>query len=62
MINKPYLHANHEIVKTMWKKGEFALNKQFLLSPQCFLPTWRVSAIFKKFEIVVCKLFQFRTV
>ena len=37
-------------------KGEIARNKQFLLFPQCFLPVWRTSAIFIKFEIVVCKL------
>ena len=40
-------------------KGEDARNKQFLLFPQCFLPIWITSCHFVKFEIVVCKLFQF---
>ena len=40
-------------------KGEIARNEQFLLFPQCFLPVWIAFAIFVKFEIVVCKLFQF---
>ena len=38
-------------------KGEIACEKQFLLSPQCFLPFWRTVCHFIK--IVVCKLFQF---
>ena len=29
-------------------KGEIAHNKQFLLFPPCFRPTWRLSAIFIK--------------
>ena len=40
-------------------KGEIAHNEQFLLFPQCFLPVEELSAIFIKFEIVVCKVFQF---
>ena len=36
-------------------KGEIARDEQFLLSPQCFPPIWRTF----KFEIVICKLFQF---
>ena len=43
-------------------KGEIARYEQFLLFPLCFLTIWKVSAIFVKFEIVVCKLFQFRRV
>ena len=34
-------------------------NKQFLPFPQCFLPFWITFAIFIKFEIVVCKVFEF---
>ena len=41
------------------EKGEIARNEQFLLFPKCFLPVGWLSAIFVKFEIVVCKLFQF---
>ena len=46
-------------------KGEIDCKEQFLLFPQCFLPIWekkkkkKKSAIFIKFEFVVCKLFQF---
>ena len=40
-------------------KGEIACNKQFLLFPQCVIPNWRISAIFIKFETVICRLFQF---
>ena len=44
-------------------KGKIARNEQFLVFPQCFLPIWRIFyTIFIKFEIVVCKLFQFRRV
>ena len=40
-------------------KGGIICNKQFLLFPQCFLPSGELSDIFIVFEIVVCKLFQF---
>ena len=42
-------------------KGEIARIEQFLLFPQCFLLFWRTQlpGIFIKFEIIVCKLFQF---
>ena len=40
-------------------KGEIAHNEQFLLFPQCFYLFEELSAVFIKFEIVVCKLFQF---
>ena len=39
--------------------GKIARNEQFFLFPKCFLPVGEVSAMFIKFEIVVCKLFQF---
>ena len=40
-------------------KGEIARNEQFLLFHGVFYPLEERSAIFIKFEIVVCKLFQF---
>ena len=43
-------------------KGEIARNEKFLLFPQCFLPVWRIFCIFIKFEIVVCKLYESRTI
>ena len=40
-------------------KGEIAHNEQFLLFPKCFFYLLEeLSAIFIKFKIVVCKLFQ----
>ena len=45
------------------EKEEIARNEQYLLFPHCFLPvTENFSANFIKFEIVVCKLFQFEIV
>ena len=41
------------------EKGEIARNEQFLLFPQCFQPVGELFAIFIKFEISVCQLFQF---
>ena len=41
-------------------KGEIARNEQFLLFSQCFLSFFgELSASGIKFEIVVCKFFQF---
>ena len=42
-------------------KRRNASNEQFLLFPHCFLPFGEVSAIFIKFENVVCKLFQLKS-
>ena len=39
-------------------KGKIALIEQFLLYSQFFYPFRELSAIFIKFKIVVCKLFQ----
>ena len=46
-------------VQAFWNtvgKGEIALYEQFLLFPPCFQPFCRMSAIFNKFEDVICKL------
>ena len=40
-------------------KGEIAHNEQFLLFPQFFNFLGELSAIFIKFKIIVCQLFQF---
>ena len=55
--NKPWVLCvcSTNLLKTLWE------NVQFLLFPQCFLPIRR-TAIFIKFEIVVCKVSQFRPV
>ena len=54
-----FLHST-SLLKTVGK-GEIARNEEFLLFPQCFYPFEELSAIFFKFKIVVCKLFQFRS-
>ena len=40
----------------MGKVVEIARNEEFLFFPHSFLPFLRLSAIFIKFEIIVCKL------
>ena len=49
--------------QAFWKHwrggGEIACNEQFLLFPQYFYPFEELSFVNIKFEIVVCKLFQF---
>ena len=54
--NKPWflLVCSTSLENTVGK-GEIAQNEQFLLFPQCFLPSWRTFG----HEIAVCKLFQF---
>ena len=52
----PFDASGKQAFENTMGKGEIAHNKQFLLFPQCLQ---LVSAIFVKFEIVVCKLFQF---
>ena len=58
--NKPWFlrDCSTSLSQTLGK-GETACNKQFLLFPQCFLPFEELYAIFIKFKIVICKLFQF---
>ena len=49
-------------VKVFWKvwgKEEIAGNKHFLVFSKVFYPFQKLSTIYIKFEIVVCKLFQF---
>ena len=40
-------------------KGQIARNEQFLLFQSVFRQFGELSAIFVKFKIVVCKVFQF---
>ena len=58
--NKPLiLHVCSKSFENTAGKGEIARNEQFLLFPRVFYPYGKLSAIFIKLEIVVCKLFQF---
>ena len=55
----PFDAPGNEPFENIVGKGEIARNEQFLLFPQCFLPIGLLSAIFVKFKIAACKLFQF---
>ena len=59
--NKPWflLVCSKRLLKNTVGKGEIAHNEQFLLFSQCFLPVEELSAVFIRFEIVVCKLSHF---
>ena len=49
-----YMYMQYKSFEKTMGKGETARNEQFILFPQCSL-----SAIFIKFEIIVCILSQF---
>ena len=62
--NKPwFLHVCSTILlKTLWEKEKLLVTSNFSFSHSVFFPLWELSAIFIKFEIVVCKPFQFGSV
>ena len=47
------------LLKTLWKKEKLLVTSNFSISHSVFYPFGELSAIFIKFKIVVCKLFQF---
>ena len=59
--NKPWLSRVCFIIllKTQWEKEKLLVTSNFSFSHSVFFPFWKLSAIFIKFKIVVCKLFQF---
>ena len=46
------------LLKTLWEKKKLLVMSNFFFSHSVFHPSLEISAIFIKFEIVVCKLFQ----
>ena len=46
------------LLKTQWEKEKLLITSSFSFSHSVFYPFGELSAIFIKFEIVVCKLFQ----
>ena len=58
--NKPWFVCvcSMSLLKTMWEKKLLATSN-FSFSHIVFYPFQKLSAIFIKFEIVVCKFFQF---
>ena len=59
--NKPwFLHVcGIRLLKTLWEKEKLLVTSNFSFFHSVFYPFGELSAIFIKFEIVVCKLFQF---
>ena len=47
------------LLKTLWEKENLLVTSNFSFSYSVFNPFEELSSIFIKFEIVVCKLFQF---
>ena len=50
------------LVKTKWEKEKLLVTSNFSFSHSVFYPFGEPSAIFIKFEIVVCRLFSFGNV
>ena len=59
--NKPWflLVCRTSLLKTPWEKEKLLVTSNFSFSHSVFYPFGELSAFFIKFEIVVCKLFQF---
>ena len=59
--NKPWFSRVYSsgLLKTLWEKEKLLVKSNFSFSHSVFYPFERLSSIFIKFEIVVCKLFQF---
>ena len=59
--NKPwFLHVcSTSLLKTRWEKEKLLVTSNFPFSHSVFYPFIRLSTIFIKLEIDVCKLFQF---
>ena len=62
--NKPwFLHVcSKSHLKTLWEKEKLLVTSNFSFSHNVFYPFGKLSAIFIKCEIVVCKVFQFQRV
>ena len=50
------------LLKTLWEKEKLLVTSNFSFSHSVFYPFEELSIIFIKFEIVVCKLFQYGSV
>ena len=50
------------LLKTLWEKEKLLVTNNFSFSHSVFYPFEKISAILIKFEIVVCKLFEFERV
>ena len=59
--NKPWFLCvcSTSLLKTLWEKEKLLVTSNFSFSHSVFYPFGELSGILIKFEIVVCKLFQF---
>ena len=59
--NKPWFLCvcSISLLKTLCEKKKLLVTSNFSFSHSVFYPFGELSAIFIKFEIVICKLFQF---
>ena len=59
--NKPWLLrvCSRSLLKTLWEKEKLLATTNFPFSHNVFYPFGELSTIFVKFEIIVCKFFQF---
>ena len=48
-----------QVLKTLWVKEKLLVTSNFFFSHSVFYPFGELSAIFIRFKIVVCKLFEF---
>ena len=62
--NKPWFSrvCGTSLLKTLWEREKLLVTSNFSFSHSVFYRFGELSAISFKFEIVVCKLFQFGTV
>ena len=62
--NKPWFLrvSSTSLLKTLWEKEKLLVTSNFSFSHSVFYPFRELSAIFVKFKIVICKLFQFGSV
>ena len=59
--NKPWFLCvcSASLLKTLWKKEKLLITSSFSFSHSVFYLCRELSALYIKFEIVVCKLFQY---
>ena len=62
--NKPWFLrvCSTSLLKTLWEKKKLLVTSNFFFYHSASYPSREFSAIFVKFEIVVCQLFQFGSV
>ena len=59
--NKPWFLrvCGTSLLKTHWQKEKFLVTNNFSFSHSVFHPFEELSAIYLRFQIVICKLFRF---